>query len=208
MVDKKLDILQLFGHGRSHNDFSSVNASGEPVPWFVYPAFEFLECFDLSQSTVFEWGSGNSTRYWAKRCREVVSVDDKKEWSSSVSCIENVTAIHVDIDRYADCIFDYEMSDLIVIDGIRRYACAQNAVQRLKPGGMIVLDNSDWYDAACLTLSEKPHLIQIDFSGFGPINNYCWTTSVFLQRDFSMKRKQPTIPRPVGGLLTSLTRDA
>jgi hypothetical protein len=41
--------------------------------------------------------------------------------------------------------------------------------------------------------------IEIDFHGFGPINDYTWTTSLFLDREIALEPKsiQPTIP--IGG---------
>ena len=76
----------------------------------------------------------------------VTSVDDQEHWSKSVSYLDNVTAIHADINKYAETILDSGFYDLIIIDGIQRLACARND-QPLNSGGMIVLDNSDWYEA-------------------------------------------------------------
>lgn len=71
--------------------------------------------------------------------------------------------------------------DVIVIDGIERFACAQEAVKNLKQDGFIILDNSDWHEKTSEFLRAHD-LIEIDMSGFGPINNYTWTTSLFLKR--------------------------
>ncbi len=45
---------------------------------------------------------------------------------------------------------------------------------------MLIFDNSDWYPNAVRYLKEKLRWIQIDFHGYGPINNYTWTTSIFV----------------------------
>ena len=47
-------------------------------------------------------------------------------------------------------------------------------------GVMLVLDNSDWYPNTVRFLQEKLGWMQIDFHGYGPINNYTWTTSIFV----------------------------
>ncbi len=49
---------------------------------------------------------------------------------------------------------------------------------------MIILDNSDWYKNTAKLLRDKLDLIEVDFHGFGPINNYTWTTSIFFSRNF------------------------
>lgn len=54
-------------------------------------------------------------------------------------------------------------------------------------GGIVILDNSDWFRETSKYLREKLDLIEIDFHGFGPINDYTWTTSVFITRNFRFK---------------------
>lgn len=65
---------------------------------------------------------------------------------------------------------------------------APAAVAFLRPGGLMILDNSDWYPNTAAYLRERG-LIQIDMHGFGPVNPYTWTTSLFLDRAFAMKPK-------------------
>lgn len=45
---------------------------------------------------------------------------------------------------------------------------------------MLILDNSDWYPKSVKYLQESLGWMQADFHGFGPINNYTSTTSVFI----------------------------
>lgn len=85
--------------------------------------------------------------------------------------------------------------DVIIIDGQFRYACVRNAIRCLKEGGMIILDNSDWYPNVSSFLRDN-NLIEVDFSGFGPVNNYTWTTSLYLTRDFRFRSLNPIQPVP------------
>ena len=81
--------------------------------------------------------------------------------------------------------------DVIIIDGIKRTECARAIEHYLtidsKEGAMVILDNSDWYKETSKFLRENLNLIEIDFHGFGPINNYTWTTSLFVSRKFNFK---------------------
>jgi len=52
---------------------------------------------------------------------------------------------------------------------------------------LVILDNSDRYKETSKYLREELDLIEVDFHGFGPINNYTWTTSIFLSRNFKFK---------------------
>ena len=99
-----------------------------------------------------------------------------------------------DLDEYPGSIQRQNRSyDLIVIDGKRRRSCAESAIPCLKESGMILLDNSDWYPKSA-ALMRDAGFIQIDFHGYGPINNYTWTTSLFLRRDVKIKPLHDRMP--------------
>ncbi len=70
--------------------------------------------------------------------------------------------------------------DVIVIDGMARVACAGLASDWLKPGGLIVFDNSDreeYADAYRFLIDAG--FARMDYWGPGPINAYEWCTSIF-----------------------------
>ena len=81
--------------------------------------------------------------------------------------------------------------DVIAIDGVLRAECSRIIKDHLnvdsKSGYMVILDNSDWYKNTAKYLRETMDMIEIDFHGFGPINSYTWTTSIFLSRNFDFK---------------------
>lgn len=178
------------------------------MPWYTYPAYEFIEQLDVSNCDVFEWGSGNSTKYWARRANHVVSVDNKVEWTEEMKGIRNVSPLLASDEKYPKMITGQPLFDIVVIDGVQRLACAKKAVGNLKKTGMIILDNSDWYFGALQHLSSNKNLLRVDFSGFGPINNYSWSTSVFMSRDFQIPFKSDKRINPVGGLLKDLDNDS
>ena len=61
-----------YGHLRSVRAASPVDAAGKPIPWYTYPAIDFLRQLDLSERTVFDiHGSGKSTLFWAARAARV-----------------------------------------------------------------------------------------------------------------------------------------
>jgi len=81
--------------------------------------------------------------------------------------------------------------DVVIIDGLYRKECASEVKNLLnfsaKNGAMVILDNSDWFKNTAKFLREDLGLIEIDFHGFGAINAYTWTTSIFLTRNFNFK---------------------
>jgi hypothetical protein len=84
--------------------------------------------------------------------------------------------------------------ELIVIDGVHRQDCGRQIETCLnKETGIVILDNSDWYAATASYLKETLGLIQVDFHGFTPINDYTSTTSILMTRsiDLVAKASQP-----------------
>ena len=67
------------------------------------------------------------------------------------------------------------------------------ALEHIAPGGVVIFDNSDWYRQAGRTLREGG-LIQVDMSGFGPINGLTWMTSFFFAKEFHFSCASPDPP--------------
>ena len=195
-------LLCRYGQARSIRAHRPVDAGGRPLPWFTYPAIEYLKQFDLRKSSIFEFGAGNSSRFWATRAARIDSVESDPTWHAEVtSDLPPNLRVHLREDKagYVRCIAEQGLSyDLIAIDGRWRNSCAGIAPDHLAAGGLIILDNSDWYAQTARDLRARG-LWQIDFSGFGPINAYTWTTSVFMQADLRMQRGFAH-PAPVGGV--------
>jgi hypothetical protein len=200
LISRILLIKQ--GYFRSVVKNAPVAADGTPLPWFTYPAIEYLNQFNFSDKRVFEYGAGNSSLFWAARAREVVAVESDRQWFNRISavCPSNLSLnLRVDKEDYIRCITRQEGKfDVIVIDGEWRNACAAISDAYLNGGGMIIIDNSDRHYKGCDFLREKG-FFQIDFSGFSPINRYASTTSLLLSRLLD-QRTGYSQSSPVGGL--------
>ncbi len=176
----------FLGHGlfRSMLSGAPVGRSGEPLPWFTYPAIEYLKQFDLSNMTIFEYGVGNSSRFWAQRAKQVVAVESDRQWFKRVSNMllpNHHLSLETEKTDYVSSIGCIEQKyDIIVIDGRWRTACANACVDHLADPGMIILDNSDRYPEICKKYRDEG-FFQIDFHGFGPINGYAWSTTIFVK---------------------------
>lgn len=194
---KNFYILAIeYGQLKSMKSLESVDKSGNPIPWYTYPAIEFLSTIDFSDKKVFEYGGGNSTLWWAKRAKMVVTVEHSIDWyrkvEGKIGCYNNVKLyLKESKQEYVNSIFDHYDSDIIVIDGRWRGDCikaiASLCVEKSKHDFIIILDNSDWYPFGKKYLQELLNLLVIDFHGFGPINGYTWTTSILFHRSFKLK---------------------
>lgn len=60
------------------------DANGNAIPWFTYPAIEFLKDILSSEMRVFEYGSGFSTVFFNSRAKEVISVEHNPDWAQRI----------------------------------------------------------------------------------------------------------------------------
>lgn len=194
-----------YGLEKTIEEKKSIDKDGNPIPWYTYPAIEYLSQFDYSDKNVFEFGVGYSSVFWARRAKSVVSIEDNieyfKRWQSEFKEPNLDLRWRDEGEIYENAIFESdEKYDVIIIDGKRRTKCAEVASQKLSENGFIILDDSDRvntskeYIDAIATL-KKCGFLQVDFYGFCPMNNFSKTTSVFFQRSFDFKtidKVQPT----------------
>ena len=197
-----------FAIERSMNEKVCVDKNGNPIPWYTYPAIEYLSQFDYRSKKVFEYGTGYSSMYWSKRAQKVISIEDNPEWfakfSSEFKADNWQMRYFPDTEEYENAVFaDGEKYDVIVIDGRRRAECAACAVKALSAGGMVILDDSDRVNtsleyAGAIKNLRQANLLQVDFYGFCPLNNYTKTTSIFFARDFNFATLSDI--QPVNGI--------
>jgi hypothetical protein len=206
LINTDNNILdRIYSHNETKRLKQSLDENGSVIPWFTYPAIEYLEQFDLSGKSVFEWGSGNSSFFFSKRCETIISIEHNLDWYNHVNEKKesNQEIRYVPISDYPYVIKEFDRKfDIIIVDGQRRFDCAKECIPFLKEGGMIILDNSDWFYISAAFLREHLNLLQVDFHGFGPGNDYPWTTSFLISRNFNyplIGNRQPVNPK--GGLL-------
>jgi hypothetical protein len=195
---RNIKILSIdFGQYASMRRWECVDRSNHPIPWYSYPATEYIQQLDLSDKAIFEYGSGNSTLFWSTRCRRLVSIDDNVQWYNKVKGkLPPNVEYHLceEKEEYVNSICQSRNKfDIVIVDGSHRYECSLKAIQNLKKDGFIILDNSDWFDKSSKAFRNS-NLIEVDMSGFGPINGYTWTTSFYFTRNVRLKPAQDRQP--------------
>lgn len=183
-----------YGYLESVRRNSAVWGDGAPIPMYTYALVEYLRALDFSGVDVAEFGAGVSTHFWAARARSVAALEHDAGWIEKLkpAIAANVALIHTQ-DMPADFRALGRDFGVIVVDCKgNRFDCAAAAIERLAPGGMIILDNSDWYPNTAKLLRDAD-LIQVDFPGLRPGRFHACTTSIFLRRDF--------VARPIAGRL-------
>lgn len=123
--------------------------NGDINPWWGESIIEIIRKHLNKSLSVFEWGSGNSTMFWAKYVKEVVSTEHDRQWYNKMSNMvpDNVSLNYCELEyggEYCKAILSEDnMFDIILVDGRDRVRCIKNAVKRLKEDGVLILDNSE-----------------------------------------------------------------
>jgi hypothetical protein len=177
----KNSMLATTGWLRSRRELASVDAKGRPVPWVTYPAIRFLGPRIKPSFSVFEFGSGLSTFWWAERAGQVTSVEHDREWHARVvaKAPPNASVMLADAKRYVTAASG-QTYDIIVNDGIRRPDCARHAISSLAPAGVMVWDNTDEVqDRSGHDFMDAAGFRRLDFWGLGPLMVHESCTTVF-----------------------------
>ena len=152
---------------RAHD---SIGISELDVPWWTYGAIDEVERWLASREDdvrAFEWGSGASTIWLARRVASVSSVEHHREFgtmiqeqltawpNATLEIVEPVPSAAPAIGSAKEGHGGLDFSDyvrhidtvggtfgVIVVDGRAREACLTVALPHLEPDGIIVFDNT------------------------------------------------------------------
>ena len=171
------------------------------LPLFSYGAIDYIARLMRPGQKVFEYGSGGSTVFFARRAQRVVSVENEAEWQRMVSARLaqlGLTNVDCQLHAFGDAeagnygslpyfnVLTPNTYDIIIVDGfcgygtggkggqLRPYALAQ-ARAAVKRPGLVVLDDAWMFPEAEAVAGVKPHL----FQGIGPCRYGVTSTAVF-----------------------------
>ncbi|MBI3090847.1 MAG: hypothetical protein HYY96_09290 [Candidatus Tectomicrobia bacterium] len=127
--------------------------TNKQTPWLTKSMTNILSSWLKPEDKVLEWGSGRSTLWFSTRVKFITSIEHDPYWYRRVSRrIQRMKLTHVDYhlcdeSKYVERALSMQKNslDLILVDGIRRDECAVVALSLLKPGGIIVIDNCNWF---------------------------------------------------------------
>lgn len=184
------DYLLETGWIESVRRKAPVDAKGNPIPWMTLPFIQFLEPRLKSTMSLFEFGCGNSTKYFEKKIGAVVAVEHDNTWFERIrSEVRPGTEIILcdlnDGDRYVTAAARQERTfDIIVIDGRKRVACMEHSLNAVAPTGVIIFDDTDReeYNAGLRSMREAGWKI-VDFWGMAPGLHYKKCTSILYRND-------------------------
>ncbi len=165
---------------KSFNSGLSQDQDGDYLPWMTYPFIDYLSLKLNNQQVIFEYGCGSSTLFFASRVSKVVALESNKLWYDIIkqklldANISNVELIYFDNalqdNNYELFASQYkEKFDLVIVDSLKRFACATNSINAIKTNGAIILDDSERKNyRKIFDFFLSNNFIQKDFHGIAP----------------------------------------
>lgn len=132
-------------------------------PWLTHFMVDLLDTWLCSTDVGLEFGSGRSTIWFAKRVKHLISVEHDPEWYAKVNkqlhmlgepISERVDYRLLQVEKAKPETSEYvkvfeeiknESLDFCLVDGMARDYCALASIDKLKSGGILIIDNINWY---------------------------------------------------------------
>lgn len=153
---KKLDnnsgslLLEKIGWENARQKGEVLDENFEIIPWYCYSMVFFLKERLTKNMSVFEYGSGFSTLFYAKKVEFVISSEvnlECKNWLENEAKnqeLYNLKIENFEGEEFVKSIQKHEKQfDLIVVDSILRNDCIKFCIDFLSNQGVVLLDNSE-----------------------------------------------------------------
>jgi hypothetical protein len=192
------------GHFKSSFKGFAVSVKGEPIPWYTYPCIDFLRQRSYEDKKVLEFGGGQSTLWWARRARHIVTFEGDRDWYNQIKVTmpANVDLYYVSMDSADICISEvnkildskhYNKFDVVIIDGLYRMEMIDIAKKFMAATGVIICDDAEGY--GFYEGFKDSGLNRVDFFGYSPCVILPHCTSIFFRTDAFLF--DPHYPIPV-----------
>jgi len=132
------------------------------LPWLTKDANMILSTYLLDTDVGLEFGSGRSTVWLASRSKHLTSVEHYELWYTKVDqmlkdlntenvdyrfCPKDAPDDQGDDASYVKVIDTFEPNsiDYALVDGQYRAFCVLHLIDKLRPGGLLIIDNVNRY---------------------------------------------------------------
>lgn len=132
------------------------------APWLTPSAVLLLDSWLRPTDTGLEWGSGRSTHWFASRVARLISVESDQTWHARVATSLSAAGLASKVDQrlvlceganeleteehaYIDVVRELpdQSLDFVLVDGRLRLGCLCAAREKVRPGGLLILDNAN-----------------------------------------------------------------
>lgn len=131
-------------------------------PWLSSSANSILDSYLTKDDVGLEFGSGRSTVWFAERIAHLTTVEHDESWAEIVrQLLQKTKCTNVEYhllstdakdneganSPYVSVIDTFEdvSLDFCLVDGSHREFCALKVLEKIRPGGLLVIDNANWF---------------------------------------------------------------
>ena len=169
---------------------SPVDKNKNPIPWLTYPFIHFISPRLKNAMTIFEFGSGNSTLFYAEKVGKVFTVEHNLGWYEKLkkSLPGNVQLYYKDLvenGEYSHFAVDLNIKfNMIIVDGEDRNNCIKYSLVALDDDGIIILDDSEREEyKEAIDFLRCNSFKQLDFWGIAANVIFKKCTTVFYKNE-------------------------
>lgn len=175
LLRNRNSFLYTSGWATSQLHNSPRSGDGEIIPWMNFQIVSLLKARLDTSMTLFEYGCGYSTQFYARHVGKVHSVEHDRAWFEKVRDMvpANVELAHVlksDDQSYADSIHARGMRfDVVIIDGVHRIKCLTGCFDSVSERGVIIFDDTERRQfSGCVEIARAAGFRSLDFEGIKP----------------------------------------
>ncbi len=178
-------------------------------PWMCPGTVEFCKKHLSTSMSVLEFGSGRSSAWFARRIKKLTSIEYDESWYKVVKSKlekENITNVNLRLilldhallepeqEFYEICPsyvavldeFVDESLDFIIVDGHYRTLCTRKSISKIKPGGYLLIDDTNkWSSLDSLNIPKDWSIVDQSTNGI--------KTAIICQKPLA-KFNSPVVP--------------
>ena len=193
LIKNQFNLYKKSWINSSKNGFT-VDENNLPIPWYAFEAIEFLKTNLTKNHTIFEFGCGASTLFFASKVKKVISLESNRRWFeiitstlknsgdflleknyfSSANCEIFLMEDALDREEYQNFAKNYSQKnhlkfDFVIVDSLKRFECVKNSFETIKNDGYLILDDSERPNYKKIyDFLQKNNFSYQDFKGIAP----------------------------------------
>ncbi len=195
--------LRQTGWMRSARARRPLDRSGLSQPWLTMPAVAFLDERLRADLTLFEYGSGGSTAWYARRVKQITAVEHDRHWYDIVrgDLPANASVRYFGAEPVGDflklvfrplgapleyansilAVVEGDYPDVVIVDGIDRLNCIAVVADTAPNSTVIVVDNLEYTVelAPAIDLLRERGFRYLGFCGLAPGELRLSNTGIF-----------------------------
>jgi|LakMenE01Jun11ns_1017448.scaffolds.fasta_scaffold9647611_2 hypothetical protein len=188
------DITLDYDYFKIASIMTTIKAKGlhQSKPVLSLPFLDWFESYDFSEFNFIEFGSGNSTNYFAEKVKNVISFENDLYYFNSIkpNLLDNVDYRFIESDELItkDLNIVIDEKTIVFVDcAANRFLTTKN-IFKLGLPNIFILDNSERYKNTCKYIYSKGYA-EIPFWGIRLEEPEEACTSVFIKNTFNMIEK-------------------